>query len=184
MRRIGGDDDGDWYRLHRAAHTALYFGRSGTSRFDAQDGEYGVMYLADSPHCAFAETFGRLDQLPFPLILVSQLDERRLALVEITRDIEVVDLSGAGLAQLRADNRLGVGDYQIAQRWSLALWNHPEQPDGLRYRSRHDPSRHCLALFNRAADAVSVTDMGSLSGPDNEELLAEILDSYGFALGG
>jgi hypothetical protein len=172
----------EWFRLHSAAHSALYFGRSGTSHFDAPGGEYGVLYLADSPHCAIAETFGRLDQMPFPLISAGQLGERGLALVEFTRDIEIVDLSRARLAQLRADNRLGVGDHRIAQRWSLAPLEHPTQPGGLLYRSRHDPSHRCLALFDRAASVVTASDLAILIDPSNTSLLAEILDTYGFGL--
>ena len=49
------------------------------------------------------------------------------------------------------ERRFGV--LYIAQRWSRALWEHPQQPDGIIYRSRHDPSKVCAALFDRCASA-------------------------------
>jgi hypothetical protein len=175
-------DQSGWCRLHRADRHPVFFGRTGDSRFDAPAGEYGVLYLGDSPHCAFAETYGRLDQARFPIVTRQHLSKRHLAYIVFQRALRLVDLTGAGLARIRADNRLCVGDYRIAQRWSQAFWNHPEQPDGLCYRSRHDPSRLCLALFDRASNAVMATDRGSLGDSSNEGLLAEILDGYGFGL--
>jgi hypothetical protein len=160
----------------------LFFGSTGDNRFDAPSGEYGVLYLGDSPHCAFAETYGRLEQATYPIISIEELRRRRLSFVQFDRELRVVDLTGPGLAKLRADNRLCDGDYRIAQRWSRALWSHPEQPDGLRYRSRHDPSRLCLALFDRVESVVVSTDQGSLGDPSVRELLAQILDTYGFGL--
>jgi RES domain len=82
------------------------------------------------------------------------------------------------LARIGADNRLGTGDYRIAQRWSHVLWVHPDEPDGMFYRSRHDPSRTCLAIFDRAADAVSASNVGSFVERAHLALLAEILDAY------
>jgi len=82
---------------------------------------------------------------------------------------------------LRADARLTSGAVAVAQRWSAALHRHPERPDGLVYRSRHDPERRCAAIFDRARDALDATDLGGLLEP-NARLLAAILKTYDFGL--
>lgn len=174
-------EDG-WYRLHAREHVALFFGRTGRNRFDAPAGEFGVLYLADTPHSAFVETYGRTERPSRRIVTVQELAGRNLALIRASRPLHVVDLTGSGLVRLGADNRLATGNYRVAQHWSLALWRHPDTPDGLRYRSRHDPSGCCLALFDRAAEVLEVTPMGSLVDPANAALLAEILDRYAIGL--
>jgi hypothetical protein len=44
----------DWYRSHP---TCIYFGRNRAYRFDAPDGEYGILYVGGNPHAAFIESF-------------------------------------------------------------------------------------------------------------------------------
>ncbi len=171
-------NQGSWYRLHRSEHTPLYFGRTGFNRFDAPDGEFGVLYLGDSPKCCFVETYGRSDRDDHRIVTRQELTTRNLATVEFSRPLRVVDLTGSGLARIGVDNRLGTGDYRIARRWSQALWAHPDEPDGILYRSRHDPSRTCLAIFDRATDALAASNVGSLVERANLALLAAILDAY------
>jgi hypothetical protein len=168
----------DWFRLHGEEHAPLHFGSSGLNRFDAPDGEFGVLYLGDSFHCCFVETYGRIDRAARMVVTRQELMKRRLSSVRFARPLRLVDLSGAGLARIGADNRLCTADYRVAQRWSRALWSHPDLPDGLLYRSRHDPSRLCAALFERAADVATGTSLGNLLDPANHVQLAEILNAY------
>lgn len=153
---------GPWLRIHRIEHEPLFFGRTGRYRFDAPHGEYGVLYAAADVHSAFVETFGwRTGE----------------------RVIDLVDLAAAGLTRLGADARLSAGEsYATARRWALALWRHPAQPDGLHYRARHDPSRYCIALYDRAAPAVVAVTLGALAAPEHAALLAEVLATYEFGL--
>ncbi len=87
-----------------------------------------------------------------------------------SRPLRLVDLTGPALSQIGADGRLTTGRYDISQQWALALHQHPEQPDGLLYRSRHDPSQLCAAIFDRAADALTASPLGSLADPTNAAL--------------
>lgn len=169
-----------WFRIHRAEYDPLYFGRSGSSRFDLPNGESGVLYVGNDAHCAFIETFGHATGIR--LVTRASLQARGLALVEPGRALRLVDLTGPGLARLGADERLCAGDYRVAQQWSLALHQHPEQPDGLYYRSRHDPSRVCAALYERAGHVLTTHRLGSLADRRHRLRLAEILDTYGFGL--
>lgn len=169
-----------WFRIYSAVYEPLYFGRSGRNRFDDPLAQFGVLYLGSDPHCSFIETFGQDPGKDY--VTVSSLRKRSLCQVEFHRPLQLVDLTGPGLAWLGADGRLCSGDHAVAQRWSRALWRHPSKPDGLIYRARHDPSRSCLALYERAADAARVTPLGSLLDRRHTALLAEILGAYRFGL--
>lgn len=171
---------GPWFRFHRIGREPFHFGSSGHNRFDAPTGEYGILYLGSDAHCAFIETYGQATGIN--IVTARELAGRCLSRVEALRPLTLVDLTGPGLAQLGADERLCAGDHSVAQRWALALWTHPSQPDGLYYRARHDPSRFCVALYERAGDALCVIRQGSLLEPGQVALLANILDTYAFGL--
>jgi len=94
-----------------------------------------------------------------------------MAEVTFSRSLDLVDPEGAGLSKVGADARLSSGgDYRLAQRWSLAFWCHPDQPDGILYRSRHNPRVLCAAIYDRvevSGDEVRAEDLGSITGePD------------------
>jgi hypothetical protein len=172
--------NGPWTRSHARGRGPVFFGKTGTNRFDAPSEQYGVLYIAADIRGAFIETFGR--QLGERYVTAARLAGRALARVMASRPLRLVDLTGPGLSQIGADGRLTTGGYDISQQWALALHQHPDQPDGLLYRSRHDPSQLCIAVFDRAADALTATVLGSLADPSNAALLAELLDAYGFSL--
>jgi hypothetical protein len=169
-----------WFRVHQASHASLYFGRSSDGRFNAPNGEYGVLYAGSDPHCAFIETFGQSTGVS--IVTLSALAERGLSRIEAVRALRLVDLTGSGLARLGADERLCSGDHEVAQRWALAIWAHPARPDGLLYRARHDPSRQGVAIFDRAAPQLRSDWLGGWLDSPHRELLAQILDAYGFGV--
>lgn len=162
-------------RIHRTRRDPIYFGRSGASRFDAPDGEYGVLYAGEDEHCAFIETFGQATG-------ENLIEERELAARSLTRlhvvGARLVDLTGEGLARLGADNRLCDGDHATAQAWSRALHRHPARPDGIRFRARHDPERVSVALFDRAAAKVRPWKTERL----DLERVAPLINHYQFGL--
>jgi hypothetical protein len=158
----------------------MYFGRSGQNRFDAPHGEDGVLYLAADVRGAFIETFGR--DHARTAIDWYELHARTISEITTSRPLRLVDLTGSGLTRIGADGRLATGAYDLSQRWALALHEHPDQPDGLLDRSRHDPERLCAAIFDRAAHALAATSSGSLTDTHNAMLLADILDTYDYSL--
>lgn len=171
---------GSWRRIFRLEHTPVYFGWSPDRRFDPPTPAYRVLYVASDAHGAFIETLGH--QTGLRLITMSALQSRGVVILRCRTPLRLVDLTGAGLAQLGADERLCAGVYPMAQRWSLALFPHPTKPDGLFYRSRHDPSRSCAAIFHRAARKVTVDHQLALIDPQLSSVLADILRTYGFGL--
>ncbi len=113
---------------------------------------------------------------------VSALRRRFFTQIRPQAPLRLVDLMGPGLARRGADARLTTGGYRVAQRWALALFQHPERPDGLYYRARHDPARECAAIFDRAAPLLVTAGQICLADPSHANLLAGLLDAYGFGL--
>jgi hypothetical protein len=167
-------------RIHQLAYDPVFFGTSGDNRFDAPGGEFGVLYVAQDMFGTFVETLGH--ETGKRLVALADLQRRGLAQIDTTRPVQLVDLTGPGLAQIGADDRLSSGPVAQAQRWSLALYNHPEQPDGIVYRSRHDPSRLCAALFERVRPILTVTVLGGLTDPSELGRLGLLLDEYKFGI--
>jgi hypothetical protein len=166
-------------RIHRSDKESAFWGKTGDNRFDAPAGQFGVLYAASDHYGAFIETCGGLLNRT---VTSGFLGVRAWARVMPVRELKLVDLSGAGLARIGADERLCSGEYDVAQQWALALWQHPATVDGLHYRARHDPSRTSVALFDRAASAVTIVGDGGLLADANKALLAAILDTYQFSL--
>ena len=169
-----------WIRIHQRRYGPIYFGSSGGGRFDAPAGEYGTLYVAADAIGAFIETLGHATGRTG--VDWDEIEARALTEIDVSRPLRLVDLSGEGLAHIGADDRVTSGSYALSQAWALQLHEHPDQPDGLYYRARHDPSRLCAAIFDRAEDALAVTDRGPLSDPSNIPLLADILETYRFSL--
>lgn len=176
--------DRSWERMHACAYGAIYFNRKNTGRFNAPDEEYGVMYMGGDMACCFVETFGRLDTpagTTVRSVSEMQLINMCISTIRSLRPLALVDLTGPGLRRIGADARLIAGDYRESQRWGLALWAHPNQPDGILYPARHDPSLQSVALFDRARDAVEAGASHALSTLNDADLAA-LLDRYNFSL--
>jgi hypothetical protein len=171
--------DREWYRSHTTRRGPIYFGRNRAYRFDAPDGEYGVLYAGADPHVAFIESF----QIAgiHPVITESKLRERSLSRVHTRRLLRLVNLAESGaLTQVGADARIFTASYAISQRWSRAIQNHPQKPDGILYRPRHDPARMAAAFFDQIEQEVIAEAMGLWL--DQRAILSNVLDTYGIAL--
>jgi hypothetical protein len=124
-----------------------------TSRFDDPRGEFKVCYIGSRPVAAFAETF--LRDLPTRSVSKAALRARAMSSLRLTRDVRAVQAHGSGLAQLGTTAAVSAATpYAHSQAWSRAIYEHPAIVDGIEYRSSHDDSLLCLALFDRARDAV------------------------------
>jgi hypothetical protein len=175
-----------WWRLYGCNHnSSLHWGRAVRYRFDDPHGAYGVLYLGADVCCAFIETFGDSRGPAGTLELAEKdLSGECLATVTVPQDLQVVDLTGAGLANIGADARLTAGDnYPQSRLWSRALWEHPSKPNGIYYRARHDPERFSVALFHNERSAAVIEELrGPLSSPSNIEDLTDILRAYTVSL--
>jgi hypothetical protein len=171
-------------RIHSTARDPLFFGPAPGSRprgrWDSPAGEFGVCYLAEEAHVAFAETF--LREPGATLIQTRDLAVRSLAEVEVGRDLRLVALHGAGLRRVGATAAVCTGPYAVSRAWALALHDHPAQPDGIRYRARHDDDGFAIALFDRAAYATILIRSTTLTAATHVGDLGAWLDRYGMGL--
>jgi len=168
------------FRMHLTSRNCLHFGRKSSGRFDDPLGKYGVLYVALQPEAAFAEVF--LRRLSLPLIRELDLQERSISEIVCHR-LRCVDLTGVGLRRVSCDNRIATEKpYHTVGQWSRALFLHPQQPDGIIYRSRHNPQFKCLALFDRCQSRLKVrTREGLMSGMRRAWTIGQV-DRYKLAL--
>lgn len=169
-----------WYRSYRIGNSPVFFGKSHANRWDSPDGAFGVFYLGGDEYCAFMESIGR-GVLKTRFIPSSQLKGTALAKIRFKKSLRFIDMvTSGGLTRLGTESSLASGSgYKNSQRWSRALREHPSKPDGIYYRSRHDPARTACALFDQCASSVVVA--GALGAwADQPALLGEILDHYAF----
>jgi hypothetical protein len=139
-----------------------------------------VCSLAEAPEVAFAETF--LREPGTTLIEEVDLASRSVAVVTVKRDLRLVAFHGEGLARIGATAGVSSGPYAVSRAWAAALHGHPSQPDGIRYRARHDDDGFAVALFDRAGGAVEVESTAGLTSPETRSLLAGWLDRYGIGI--
>lgn len=79
------------------------------------------------------------------LIDVSFIHERAISSIEANRKLRLVDITAEGAAWIGAAGEVCAGEHAISQRWSRALYLHPEDIDGIYFRCRHDLSRMSVA---------------------------------------
>ncbi|WP_236186204.1 RES family NAD+ phosphorylase [Pseudomonas protegens] len=145
----------------------LYYGRGGTNRYDAPNGDYGVLYLGpDLPTALMESVFHKHQWLTDT--------KRSIALAEVRRRLvrAVGVLDALHLADLTADGvmagyfglnleQLASRDYTYTQQVSdqvhgLSGSGAPLQFDGVRYPSRNNYPAASIALFERAASKIKV----------------------------
>jgi len=179
------------FRIFPVKHDPLYFGKRGRGRWDDSKRRYGVLYAAQTPLGAFAERLlvrpGMLAEgvwIPAQGVPVSAGDLHLFGLAElqIASPLRCVDLRGPGLAAMEADARLTTGPHRASQQWSGPLFEHPQRPDGILWRSRADPEQIAVALHERARAAVSAVVRGRLADPRNADVLEAISERYNLVI--
>lgn len=179
------------FRIFPVKHEPVYFGKRGLGRWDDPKRRYGVLYAAATSVGAFAERLlvrpGMLAQgiwLPTRSVPVSAGDLHLFGLAEIrvAPAPRCVDLRGPGLAAIEADARLTSGPHRVSQRWSRPLFEHPQRPDGIVWRSRADPEQIAVALHERVRATVNAIIRGRLADQRNADLLEAISERYHLAI--
>jgi hypothetical protein len=146
------------HRFHTAKHGPVFFDRNLGGRLNAPDGSYGVLYAAQSPAGAFAETF--LREPGRTLLALDLLASKAYARLRVLRPLVLIKLGGPGLARLGATAEVTHGGlpYDIPQAWSATLHSHPAKVDGIAYYARHDDEELCYALFDHAPEPVEMAE--------------------------
>lgn len=177
------------YRVHRRSRDPIHYNRRSVSgtvfRFDAPDDEYGVLYASPSFDVCMAETIMRDryqggDARVPRIIEESDLTERSLATLgfEEARSLRLADLTQP-LWHLGFDARvLTVADYTGPNRWSAAIHENAQLPDGIYFRSRYG-NDVSVAIFNDRATLVCRGESTPLiQHPD----LPGFLDRFGIGI--
>lgn len=173
-------------RIHRTIHSPIFYNRRSASRdvyrFDAPNDEYGVLYASESFSACMAETVirDRFQRQAAPILLSeAALVERSISLIapisaailrlaDLTRPLFTIGFT----AQILSDP-----DYTAPNAWSKALFGHPQQLDGIYFRSRYanEPS---IAMFDRCKLAPHGPAIPLLTFP----ALGPFLDQYDIGL--
>jgi hypothetical protein len=177
----------DLKRIHRSAHGPIFFNRASLSsqvyRFDAPADEYGVLYASESFSACMAETIirSKFENQSKPLMLsvsadlairsislLGQATPRILRLADFTQP-----LFGLGFTAEVLSDPL----YTASRKWSKVVFAHPDQFDGIYFRSRYanEPS---IALFDRSR----VVQRGSATPLLSWHELGPFLDKYDILL--
>ena len=142
-------------------------------------GEFRVCYLGQSLEAAFVETMvrgrGRL------ILALAELRARAAAAFPLERDLRLARLHSDGLVRLSLSAAAPHAEaYADCRRLSLELWHHADEVDGIEYRSRWDDSLLCVALFDRAAQALHPAHR---SIPlDSTTLIRPVMRHYGIGV--
>ncbi len=142
------------HRFHNRQYSPFHFDHSPNARFNAGNGDFGIMYAAVERRGAFAETFLRnVGSTAISRVFVAS---KACSALPLRRPLRVVRLRGYGLAPIGATASIcSSPTYDAPQEWSRALHAHPWRVDAILYGSRHDDEQLCLAVFDRAKDAFA-----------------------------
>lgn len=140
--------------------------------------ERGILYCAASGLTCLAELFqdnrviDRRDRDPF------------LAVFEVTRDLELLDLTGSWPTRAGASMALSSCPRNRSRLWSRACYEAFPEIDGLLYPSSMHAHRPCIALYERARDAVPGIPLfhRALSDPAVFDVLREARHRLGYRL--
>lgn len=165
------------FRSHSLAFGPVYFGNRQEYRFDCPDGNFGVLYAAETEFGAFSETFMREPQIA--MVSESDLTSRGVSTLRVTRSLRLLEVMGSGL------NALGVtslitsspqGQYAAPQSLSKWAYHHANGFDGIAFIARHDNQQVCYALFDKCLnDVIAVAPSATWA---ETTLLARMLDKY------
>lgn len=169
----------------------LGFARRTRNRFSdprlwrKEESLFGVIYFADSLEACFVETILRdrgdgRRQASIPVDR-AELESRARARVRVTQPLSLVSLVGpAPLLMGVPSDVTGAKSQTLARWWSLAFHDHPDQPDGILYPSRRQPSLTNIALYDRALPKVGLADYVPLL--DCKAEMTHMLKTYRIAL--
>lgn len=167
-----------FHRIHRKTLSPLFFGPAGAlplQRYDDPAGGYKTLYLALDLETAFGETLVRVPTVTD--VLASDVALRARSELVATRALGLYPLVDAGVsAHGLSFTELHGADYRRTQAIAAEI-HRATAADGILYTSRFN-DRRCVALFDRAAEAVAVGTTTALMPEDAHALAARFGKSY------
>lgn len=157
-------------RLHlRKYPDSLGYGKTGSRFSDPRrrvaTNRFGLIYLGTTLKVCFVEAIlrdqrnGAIEDFP---IEESELGAWRFAQIEVGEALKLVDLREDGAIRLGVPSDVaGAASQALSRAWSLAFYEHPDQPDGVIYPSRLNEETN-LAIYDRAISKLSVAKVDDL----------------------
>jgi RES domain len=167
------ESSGSWYRITRNDRSSLYFNTSGRDRFSSND--LGIFYVASNPCAVLAETFAKNHQI-YP-IDIEFIRAYSIWTIEASCPLIFADFTGNGLSIIGQDILALYGNYDMSKHLAKAVWSHPMNVHGIKYRSRYDLNRFNYIIFDRAARYLSEQNLGNLVD-DHLQLLQDMSMKY------
>lgn len=167
-----------FHRIHRKTLSPLFFGPAGATplqRYDDPAGGYKLLYLALDLETAFGETLVRVPTVTD--VLSSDVRLRARSVLVARRALKLYPLVDAGVsAHGLSFTELHGSDYRRTQAIGAEI-HAGSGADGILYTSRFN-DRRCVALFDRARDAVEVATTAPLMPEDAQALAARFGKAY------
>ena len=145
-------DATDYLRIihadHRATPTGMGYGKT---RFASPDDSFKLLYAARDLKTAIAETIvrDRFEGRKKRLLMEEELDERAIASLVCTANLDLLDLRGEGASRLGVSTDVVRGKSQRPGRAFSAKLYRESTLDGILYASRIT-NDDCLAIYDRA----------------------------------
>lgn len=175
------------FRISQYKTNEPFFGRKGSNRFDDPLGEYGTCYCGNSLVVAIAESILHNE---LPRLGEHWIDVRRIMSAQVVRfphatgTLRLAHFTGANLRFLVGPSDIigGLGPFCIPQAWSRALYEHPQDLDGIFYMSRHINDEAAVVVFERAQAKLGPAvyqDLPDVEGGLAATIRLRIIPAYG-----
>lgn len=148
----------DWPRIlptrYRGEPTGAGYG---SSRFSSPSRQFTILYAGEDFPTAFAEAVvrDRLEGKQRRFLYRPQLDALCVTAISSSRELALVDLTGAGAFELGIDTDANrARDHGPGQQFAELLHAQMTDIDGILFASRLTDAR-CIAIFERALPSLS-----------------------------
>lgn len=159
-------------RIFAASPLGMGFG---LTRFSSSKNKFQLLYLAQNPITAVAETIvrDRFEKTTDRILLLEELDRYSIALIRNPRPLFLLDLrfEGASLLGISTDT-VRAKAQAAGRRLSQEIYDRTEF-DGIIYMSRIT-NKECVAVYDRAVDPNLATDAPAL----NLTMLSSLSDIF------
>jgi len=159
-------------RIYAASPLGMGFG---LTRFSSSKNKFQLLYLAQNPITAVAETIvrDRFEKTTDRILLLEELDRYSIALIRNPRPLFLLDLrfEGASLLGISTDT-VRAKAQAAGRRLSQEIYDRTEF-DGIIYMSRIT-NKECVAVYDRAVDPNLATDAPAL----NLTMLSSLSDIF------
>ena len=156
----------DWLRIHRrAGHAPAYYNNAPHGRWNAVEGEYGVLYLGQSFESCFLEVSGTNAWKRLKLYHPDQDAERVVSVLRSEADLVLADITQHGMSAIGMRlPQAASEDWRVTRAWAARIYHHSATVDGIYYRCKANPALYAAVIFDRGSGGLGVLESAGLRG--------------------